>query len=62
MYLEFNTCKRRKVFDKKEIMENTKDTQEKSYWFLKFVSEKITNVKSTLLDKLDPGMKVVHQK
>ena len=60
--LRIYTCKRRKIFDKKEIMENSEDNQEKSYWFLKFVSEKITKVKSTLLDKLDPGMKLVHQK
>ena len=45
-----------------ENSENSENTQEKSYWFLKFVSEKITKVKSTLLDKLDPGMKLVHQK
>ena len=62
MYLEFITCNRRNIFIKKEMMENSEDTQEKSYWFLKFVSEKITKVKSTLLDKLDPGMKLVHQK
>ena len=43
-------------------MENSEDTQEKSYWFLKFVTEKISKIKSTLLDKLDPGMKQVHQK
>ena len=62
MYLEFNTCKRGNIFDKKEIMENSEDTQEKSYWFLKFVSDRISKVKSSLLDKLDPGMKLVHQK
>ena len=43
-------------------MENSEDNQEKSYWFLKFVSEKISKVKSTSLDKLDPGMRLVHQK
>ena len=43
-------------------MENSEDNQEKSYWFLKFVSEKISKVKSTLLDKLDPGMRLIHQK
>ena len=65
MYLEFITYYWRNIFDKKDIMENSENsenTQEKSYWFLKFVSEKISKVKSTLLDKLDPGIKLVHQK
>ena len=50
------------IFIRKETMEKSEDNQKKSYWFLKFVSEKISKVKSTLLEKLDPGMRLIHQK